>query len=306
MGVNSSKVWGKEQILCITHTTTEENLLKILKEGVIHTPYSKNKENFKISRKKFPGVYCSVNTIYDVNKKNINPITLVLSTKLLDSYNYHFNLVENDGYINENTLVNQTMELYPPQIDVETFFYNYKGNELIFHDEIFVDCIQEIWVSKSLYIKDNEVQVRNGTNSTEHLKHVLHSNNLGEWADMVKKVRKIPNKKYDKDINIEVKKPYLCYFIDKNNENNKHFDFNIVKENHNLIIPFAYRNVLTSVSKPSVLQTIAEYGGIKTQNTDIKDIEKEMINSGCVNKMFHDRKSQNIQIYPPFLELYDL
>lgn len=306
MGLNSSKVWGKEQILSIIHTTTEENLIKILKEGYIHTPYSKDKDkDFKISRKKFPGIYCSVNTIYDVNKKNNNPITLVLSTKLLDSYNYHFNLIQNDGYINENTLVNQTLHLYPPQNDIETFFLNYKGNELVFHDEIPVDCIEEIWVSKSLFIKDNSVAVRTGKITTEYLKHVLYNHNLGKYVDILKKVRKIPDKKYNKEVHIDVfKKPYLCFFIDKNSVYNKHFDFNI-KENHNLIIPFVYRNVLSSKSKPSVLKKIAEYGGIKTESTDIKEIEKEMVNSGCIQKMFYDRKSQSINVYPPFLELYD-
>jgi hypothetical protein len=192
MGGKTSKVWGKEQIISITHTTTEENLLSILKSGAVKSPYGKNPDDFKITRKKFPGVYCSVHTIYDIHKKNINPITIVFSKKILDAYNYHFNLIENDGYINENTLVNQTMSLYPPQKDVESFFLDYKGNELVFHDDIPIHYIEEIWISKSLFISENKVSVRSATNTLKYIQHLLYSHNLGHYVSLLKKQKDEP------------------------------------------------------------------------------------------------------------------
>jgi len=84
----------------------------------------------------YPGVYFSLITKFNLNKEELYPskYTLIFSKKLLEQRNYHINIYDYNGHINEENTY------YPWNLDkaVEKIKLNQKTfmNEVIFHDPI--------------------------------------------------------------------------------------------------------------------------------------------------------------------------
>ena len=84
----------------------------------------------------YPGVYFSLITKYNINRELLygSKNTLIFSKKLLEQQNYHINIYDNNGHINEyNTY-------YPWNLDkvvtkIKSLEKNFM-NEVIFHDPV--------------------------------------------------------------------------------------------------------------------------------------------------------------------------
>ena len=84
----------------------------------------------------YPGVYFSLITKFNLNKEELYPAkyTLIFSKKLLQQNNYHINIYDYNGHINEENTY------YPWNLDkvIEKINLNKKAfmNEVVFHDPI--------------------------------------------------------------------------------------------------------------------------------------------------------------------------
>ena len=180
----------KNDILYLTHNTNEKYLLQILKSGKLMTTlnrvnkkiytgrYSMPRKSFKNSdyNDEFPGIFLNFITKDHLNKQNIelnkfmSGITLIFSNNLLNQKNYHINLVDNNGFISENTFFPNNINEMPKFIDFYNYYIKnhktnyYPGNEIVFHDNIDISNLCEIWISEmtlELYGKDYFTKLKN-------------------------------------------------------------------------------------------------------------------------------------------------
>ena len=143
----------------LLHQTTFKSLKAILKDKFLYT--SIEQMNIKkidkasgftmghpLSAGQFPGIYLSVYFDYFRNKtfnetqlifEDADMCVLVLSKRLLDRTDYHLNLFDQNGMLTKNSYCKQTLHSLPTLIEDEM-------NEVVFHNKISVDCIEEIWV----------------------------------------------------------------------------------------------------------------------------------------------------------------
>ena len=87
-----------------------------------------------------------------------NPyVTLVFSTVLLRQHNYHMNLIDNMGYITKKTYTVKNLQIFIDKLkeEIKTGKWGmFNPAEIIFHDTINLDCLEEIWIdNKKLYNK---------------------------------------------------------------------------------------------------------------------------------------------------------
>jgi hypothetical protein len=162
-----------DKILYLTHFTSVENAINIIKSGYLFTNIERMKQNIKYEgvlsqtltkynnnnfTDEFPGIYMSYITKYDINKliyeqpvlQVSKRIMFVFSKKLLEQKNYHCNIIDHNGHISENlTYFSFNLDKMPNQSDVikfyENIYGNYPGNEIIFHDKISLNSLCEIW-----------------------------------------------------------------------------------------------------------------------------------------------------------------
>lgn len=180
----------KSDIVYLTHNTNEKYLLEILKSGLLMTTpnriknkiysgrYSMARKSFKNSdyNDEFPGIFLNFITKDHLNKKNtglnkiMSGITLVFSNNLLNQKNYHLNLVDNNGLISQNTYFPNNINQMPKFIDFYNYYIKnhktdyYPGNEIVFHDNIDISNLCEIWISDmtlELNGKDYFTKLRN-------------------------------------------------------------------------------------------------------------------------------------------------
>lgn len=159
-----------EQILYLTHYTTVENAVNIIKSDYLFTSIERIKQKIKyegVSSMKidkynnndfsdeFPGIFMNYITDTNISKPigiSKSLILLVFNKRLLEQKNYHCNIIDNNGFISENlTYFNFNLDKMPKQSDVIKFYKDiygsFPGNEIVFHDKISISALCEIWVS---------------------------------------------------------------------------------------------------------------------------------------------------------------
>lgn len=159
-------------MIAIVHTTYAENLPELFRTGRLMTPLERferrvdargvmsvedidfGQSSYAFGRHQFPGVY------FDVIPSGVaasvggwwgkGTVKLVFPVDLLDQENWHLNLVDQNGFINRNTYVRETLHAIP---DLQKFADDFKkaqgfypGNELIVHDGVSMGLLHAIWV----------------------------------------------------------------------------------------------------------------------------------------------------------------
>lgn len=138
---------------CIAHITTVKNYENIKLSGSIHNEYGRylNKitargvysyidlnfnKPFKIHPGDFPGVYTHL--VHDKINFNLseNTVMILFPLELLQQKNWHFNINDRCGAIGYDTYFNETIENSPSINEIQNFYKNYIGNELVFHHSI--------------------------------------------------------------------------------------------------------------------------------------------------------------------------
>ena len=135
----------------LIHTTSPNNYKSILDHGYLMPDiqerydeglYNESTHNVKevpMEGGQFPGVYFSLSNqemidkdpLYDGHFKN--EVILVFPIDLLEQNNYHINLDDQFGLINQKTIFPETIHKNPCLINK---IINFPGNEVVFHDPI--------------------------------------------------------------------------------------------------------------------------------------------------------------------------
>ena len=165
------------QFTALTHFTSFRNFVKLMDSKALYTAVEREKfgimydgiasETFKFSEQlangdwgEFPGVYMSAKTVHDIGNSledyyDMADLILVFSTALLNRPDYHLNIVDNNGYISHRSFIRETLNQYPNQSEFVNLFTDkhgfYPGNEIVFHNYVPLDFLQEIWVSNSCH-----------------------------------------------------------------------------------------------------------------------------------------------------------
>jgi hypothetical protein len=119
-----------EEILYLIHSTDKELNINEITELIP----SKIEE----AEQQFPGVYFSLITKNNIETEPLysNKNILIFSKKLLEQRNYHINIRDYNGWINEkNTYFSWELEKAVKKINS---FQNWIGNEVVFHDAISI------------------------------------------------------------------------------------------------------------------------------------------------------------------------
>lgn len=329
---NCKKIDGKQQILSLCHATKTTNIISILKSKFIYSPYDAHKNKIKLDGimvtdeygdlnsefkpsliGSFPGIYCSVITIYDKESvcNMMGNVAIILSKKLLQSDNWHLNIIDQNGCINANTLTSKTIDLYPPQDDIENFVkkhnkYGYPGNELIIHDSIPIDFIESMWA--------------HSLEKFNSLKESLINENLNEYIPLLrclqdKNLNRNENKKMNEYLQIKrshisnTKLPYLMWWPKPYipNPDNKYdnilYNNNDDSDNKNYYyMIYLYTGKLVEKMDIKIYETFLDYCKLnKIKGENIDDIKTRIKRGGFIDKLFFNRELQNITIYPPFI-----
>jgi hypothetical protein len=333
MGSSSCKLYGRDQITHISHKTKVSSIIKILKNKFIYSPHDAHINKIKLegtmvideygsldeefkpsSTNSFPGIYLSVHTVYNpisklyntkqskfVDKKgNIikssnTEVRLILSKKILNNDNWHFNIIDTNGQITTETLVNKTLYLYPPQDEIEEFYKNkfgsYDGNELVVHDSLSIDYINEIQTySIEHYNEVKKIMISEGLDQYINLLRCNEDRGINEEEN--RKLKNILNKK--RNHIYEYNKPYLMY---------KMFNPTMSKVS---FLSYKYKNK-ESIDNDDLLNIYGvylDYCGLKQKNNDtIESISNRIKEGGYIDKLFFERYKQNFTVYPPFLDV---
>jgi hypothetical protein len=118
----------------------------------------------------FPGVFFTFITKDNIEKEELyhNNTILIFSKKLLEQENYHINLNDYNGFINEKNT------FFPWELDKAIKKYktilkkdvNYVGNEVVFHDPIPMIYLCVVIMNKSI---SNEIKDKNNLTTTMNL-----------------------------------------------------------------------------------------------------------------------------------------
>ncbi len=142
-----------DRILYLVHTTIYDNYRKW--DELTPSP-------IKDSEHQFPGVYFTLITKDNIKKENLyytNNI-LIFSKKLLEQNNYHINIRDYNGFINEkNTYFPWNLDKAVKKIKTISKKNYDIGNEVIFHDPVpmkyLCSTISNISIDKSIMNKYN-------------------------------------------------------------------------------------------------------------------------------------------------------
>lgn len=159
-----------DQFVCFTHVTRLENFASILKQGRLMTIVEKCKTNTHgtgvfsgesdcshifTTSDQFPGLY--LNALHKKTQvkaagsdKPSSTVELVFPVDLLCQENWHLNIIDQNGCINQNTYCRASLEGIPDMQTVEAYYEGhggyYPGNELVMHDGIPTALMAEVWV----------------------------------------------------------------------------------------------------------------------------------------------------------------
>ena len=141
----------------------------------IENDYNKSWKELKTSpvddiNSQFPGVFFTFITKDNIEKEELyhNNTILIFSKKLLEQENYHINLNDYNGFINEKNT------FFPWELDKAIKKYktilkkdvNYVGNEVVFHDPIPMKYLCGVIMNKSI---SNEIKDKNNLTTTMNL-----------------------------------------------------------------------------------------------------------------------------------------
>ncbi len=175
-GLTSEQIMASP-FIAIQHVTYMKSFENILKYGKFENRLSLSKKKIEVHKgvtsayahKKFsieesahnsiqfPGFFTEIKTQNNFFNY-ITPsfvygkeITVLLSLSLLKQKNWHFNVFDNYGIINNNTFSAESLSKYISMLPIlwKTYYDEYElsiSNELIFHDDISIDFIEMIIV----------------------------------------------------------------------------------------------------------------------------------------------------------------
>lgn len=119
-----------EDVLYLIHSTDKELNINEITELI--------PSNIEKAEQQFPAVYFSLITKNNIETEPLysNKNILIFSKKLLEQRNYHINIRDYNGWINEkNTYFSWELEKAVKKINS---FQNSIGNEVVFHDAISI------------------------------------------------------------------------------------------------------------------------------------------------------------------------
>lgn len=281
------------EIIYLTHFTTLDNCVNILKSNYLLTTIERSESKIKYQgigssvvnrwtedkyKSEFPGIFMSYITKNDVRKfvKYIGEIILVFSNKLLNQKNYHCNIIDNNGYISEDlTYFNFNIDKMPKQKDVVDFYKkiykSYPGNEIVFHDKIQMTSLCEIWV-------------RNKEKYNKLIEHIPK-----KYIDLVKIRRKYPNSvKCPNKIQIDTKSlPFLLQL-----------DF--IKDSYYKAY-YPYENKTKSsilyYIKMCYLANLSDEEITKYDLTNPKNLDKYLVKHKLYSYFHKNRDKQNLSVF---------
>lgn len=149
----------------LIHFTTLRNFESIQDQNALLNPFERRDLKVKFSgvastseidlNDAFPGIYMTALNDYDIDMGldaydyEEDVIFLVFSPSLLKRRDWHLNLEDQNGYIDDSTYCAETINMYPA--DVGEWFeeekgYSWAGNELVFHNKVTLQCLVAIWV----------------------------------------------------------------------------------------------------------------------------------------------------------------
>ena len=151
---------SKGIFLGLHHFTTVANCERIIKAGMLYPRVylGKKKLNFNnvssngpssVHCVEFPGVYLHLLMSDEVDDKfRLADVHLIFSKVLLKQRNYHVNFVDQNGMINENTVVKSRL------MDVDVLESLQADSEIVFHDPISLKALQAIYVTNKTSYDD--------------------------------------------------------------------------------------------------------------------------------------------------------
>ena len=153
-------------LLYLQHTTTFNNLFRILTSGKLYTGVDMWFNNIiseggmttggwypGSTADQYPGVYMKlvhkklINT-EDVEYYSEDDVQLIFCISLLHRQDFHYNYVDSNGFFNKNITSFNITEL---QDDIKKRYINHL-NEVVFHHSISLKYLKEVWVkNKKVY-----------------------------------------------------------------------------------------------------------------------------------------------------------
>lgn len=214
------------EIKAVYHFTHINNLSNIYANGLLNklilqrdnvkfkAGSDEREDNISI-RGEYPGLFMGILFNEDSDKiwppKTIGNTTLdtdtdfvalIFSSILLKQKNYHANVIDDMGYITENTFTGKNLDKFIEKSKQHLGEDLYNLSEIVFHDKINLNSLEEIWTSnKKLY------------------------NDFKEKIPELKLITKVPEKQYNKYCNwsnekliknniIDLKsEPNFCYWV---------------------------------------------------------------------------------------------
>jgi len=250
----------------IIHGTSYENYLKIKSSGYLKISGTIDKPD------QFPGVYTTLRT--NINKKleRLYPasVRMYLNPILLKQQNWHFNLYDQNGVINENTYFPWNINIILPYLKKTIDFSvkikgDYTGNELIFHDNIPFNYVVKIEIYEN-FIDEPGVYKESKLKETIHL-----DENLNRTPNMTLL-------------------PFYAYYLGDNR-----FGSN------NIFFPYETRKV-TSLNYFKIVASITSVDVSECKT--VEEIEKKMFSVHPIQYYYNDRKKQNLTKFKKFTFMY--
>jgi len=279
-----------DDIIYLTHFTNIDNINDILKNNYLYTNIERVKNNIKYKSccstycntyeekdfsSEFPGVYMSYVSKCDINTKikYIGNICLVFNKKLLEQFNYHINLVDNNGFISEYiTYFSVNAHQLPPKKSIEDFYKKhygyYCGNEVVFHDKIHLSALCEIWVKTSTMFNLLRQKI------PKKFHYLIHYKTL--YVDIPLNIKEIYSDKVYQPF-------YLSLDYQRSGFNKKlypHDNIEKSSENH-------YLKIAKSLN-------ISDYVIYKYDLSNPKNLDKYLIKNKIYSKIHKNRSKQNI------------
>jgi len=147
---------GHNQLLYFYHSTTVLKAIQILKNQRLNAQHEQDDCKTMPPPDQFPGAY--LNAMFSDFKSTqkpklstaFGPILLIFPVEITTQKNWHFNVIDQNGMINQNTFCYKTIDSMPNLGDVARFYREttgyYPGNECIIHDGLDTRLLKEIWV----------------------------------------------------------------------------------------------------------------------------------------------------------------
>jgi hypothetical protein len=232
---HTRSICDKTEILGISHYTSLKNLLLILQSGSINSKVellrkkidvqqvSAIQDSSNILTYEYPGVFLSLIMKNDIGKSygiyGINEtIYLIFSKVLLKQNNYHLRTDDENGIIDELAYSKQAIDKFLENVTYNEYLPSL--NELVFHDPISLNALQQIIVPyKPTYDMIMEELNKPIENINPKYKDLV------KYKDIIILEDEIQDKYYNEYCNLTLKelnkrkiinsklKPNYCYYI---------------------------------------------------------------------------------------------